>query len=163
MESKLAVRIERARELLKTVRHAALATVNTDGTPHNSPVFAGFGAGTTMYWASAPETQHSQNIIRTGQVFIVLFDSMDKGDGLYLRCSSGLVADDAIEQGLAVFNTSLTRLGRTPIAREHIADKAPQRLYYAQPEQVWVNMPQKDTAGRVLYDARCEIVLADLL
>ena len=32
------VQIELAKKLLQTVRHAAYATVNEDGTPHNSPL-----------------------------------------------------------------------------------------------------------------------------
>jgi predicted pyridoxine 5'-phosphate oxidase superfamily flavin-nucleotide-binding protein len=47
-EQTIRQRIERARELLHTVRHVALATVNEDGSLHNAPVFAGCGDGTTM-------------------------------------------------------------------------------------------------------------------
>ena len=79
----LTARIARAKELLATVRHGVIATVNQDGSPHNSPVFMAFDADHNAYWASNPDAVHSQNIARTGQVFIVIFDSVGAGGGLY--------------------------------------------------------------------------------
>jgi hypothetical protein len=162
MEQTLQDKIERARELLRTVRHAALATVNEDGSPHNSPVFAGFGHGTILHWASSRDALHSRNIERSGQAFVVLFDSMDRGGGSYMQCTAGVLEGRELGDGLAAFNTSLTRLGRSPVSRELFIDNVPQRLYYAQPQKLWVNMSQKDAAGRVLSDARYEISAQDL-
>lgn len=34
LESDLQTRIDRAKELIKTVRHVPIATVNADGSPH---------------------------------------------------------------------------------------------------------------------------------
>ena len=34
--------IIKARELLQTTRHAAMATINVDGTPHNTPFFLSY-------------------------------------------------------------------------------------------------------------------------
>ena len=38
VSSALKLRTEWAKELLGAVRHAAMATVNEDGSPHNTPV-----------------------------------------------------------------------------------------------------------------------------
>lgn len=50
----------------KTI-HGALATVNEDGSPWVVPVHIFYDEG-AVYWLSAEETQHSQNIIRDGRV-----------------------------------------------------------------------------------------------
>lgn len=38
-------RVKRAQELLVTAKHVAIATVNADGSPHNTPVFMAFDDG----------------------------------------------------------------------------------------------------------------------
>jgi hypothetical protein len=47
----LAARIEQAKHLLNDVRFAAMATVNEDGTPHNTPYFFMYDETIThLYW-----------------------------------------------------------------------------------------------------------------
>jgi len=38
-DKQIIYRIERAKWLISNIQHAAIATVNEDGSPHNSPVF----------------------------------------------------------------------------------------------------------------------------
>ncbi|HSX08032.1 MAG TPA: pyridoxamine 5'-phosphate oxidase family protein [Candidatus Saccharimonadales bacterium] len=152
-------RIERAKELLQTVRHVALATVNLDDSPHNSPVFMAFGKGLRGYWASHPDSQHSQNIARSGQVFLVLFDSMGKGGGLYVRARAQQVAEDELEPALAAFNRAKARVqpNLKDLAIKNFTQGSPQRLYMAVPEQIWVNVSEHDAAGHIIRDVRHEI------
>lgn len=70
----LEVKINRAKELIYTSKHIAFATTNVDGSPHNSPMkFVYDEKLEHIYWDSNVETLHSQNILRTGQIFAVLF------------------------------------------------------------------------------------------
>lgn len=67
MNSSSQVQIDRAKELLRTVRHAAMATVNADGTPHNTPFFLILDPELKrVYFGSHPHSVHSQNVVRTG-------------------------------------------------------------------------------------------------
>ncbi|HSX28561.1 MAG TPA: pyridoxamine 5'-phosphate oxidase family protein [Candidatus Saccharimonadales bacterium] len=156
-------RIERAKELLRTVRHAALATVNEDGSPHNSPVFAGFDEQLRMYWASNPESQHSKNIARTGQGFIVLFDSLQKGGGLYLKVAAHVVSDKALAEGVAAFNKARERILRESVVVEDFTHNATQRLYCAEPLTAWVNLAERDPDGKIVRDNRYEIPITAIL
>lgn len=59
----LEIKLNETRELLKIVRHAAMATVNPDGTPHNTPYFFIHDPEfTKLYWGSHIDSQHSKNI-----------------------------------------------------------------------------------------------------
>lgn len=156
----ISLRIERAKELLRTVRHAALATVNEDGSPHNSPVFAGFNDHVQMFWSSHPDTLHSQNIARTGQAYIVVFDSLDKGGGLYINAQVSKVADKDLPAALRDYNRARLRHLREEVPLEAVQGE--QRLYCATPVQLWVNMAQRNDAGQIIKDNRYRITLQDL-
>jgi hypothetical protein len=155
-EKVISPRAERVRELLDTVRHVAIATVNEDGLPHNTPVFAAFDEGLNVYWSSHPESLHSKNIERTGQVFIVVFDSVGKGGGLYIQASAEQLTDSKLDSGLAVFNKARKRLLREQIPREYFLDGSPQRLYRAEPIKIWTNQAERDDQSRVIRDRRVE-------
>lgn len=159
--SELTPRIRRAKELLQTVRHAALATVNVDGSPHNSPVFAGFDDAICMYWSSHPEAQHSQNIARTGQVFIVLFDSLEKGGGLYVQATATSVPEAEMIEKLASYNAARRRLLKEEVPLAAFAD-GEQLLYCAVPQKMWVNMAERNEQGVIIRDHRYQISLQDL-
>lgn len=87
-------RIERARELLMTIHHVPIATVNEDGTPHNSPVFMAFDEELRGYWSSHSLSVHSQNIARDGNAFIVVFDSREGHGGLFMEGTASMITDD---------------------------------------------------------------------
>src|SRR5690242_1131299 len=66
--------IERARELLRSIEHATVATVCADGQPWNTPVFFAHKDG-EIYWSSRDDAQHSENIRANRRAFIVIYDS----------------------------------------------------------------------------------------
>jgi hypothetical protein len=161
MNSTLGERLERVRELLTTVRHVAIATVNDDGSPHNSPVFAAVDDQLRVYWASRTDPQHSRNIARTGQAFIVLFDSIGEGGGLYLKSRVRALEPNEVSEGLITFNATRKRCEKAEVSAEML-NSTSQRLYCAEPEQMWVNLAERDESGCVVRDYRYEISPADL-
>jgi hypothetical protein len=155
-------RVARAKELLGIVRHVAIATVNADGSPHNTPVFSTFGRDLTLYWASGAQAQHSQNITRDSRVFIVLFDSLERGGGLYVQANAEVLEDVAdIEPALAIINANRARWNRPPVtADDYTGD---QRLYRAIFQKAWVNVTERDQEGQVTSETRREVTPHDLL
>ncbi|MDO8452041.1 MAG: pyridoxamine 5'-phosphate oxidase family protein, partial [bacterium] len=86
--------IKQAKEILKKIKYACMATVNKDGTPHNSPlVFLYENNLEYIFWGSHPESQHSQNVLRTGQVFFVAFDSVNGSAGVYIQAIEGQIVE----------------------------------------------------------------------
>jgi hypothetical protein len=162
MEAQLQQRINRAKELLTTVRHGVIATVNPDSSPHNTPVFMAFDEQLNAYWASGPQAEHSQNIARSGQVFIVIFDSVGAGGGLYIRGRAQPLDGKQLQIGLATFNAKRQSLLRETMPMSYFAEGQPQQLYMAHPEQLWINLSRKDDEGRTVQDRRHEIQLSDL-
>src|SRR5258708_32021062 len=103
MDKDLEKSINRAKELLSTARHACMATVNEDGSPHNTPFrFLYDPKLEYIYWGSHPDSMHSLNINRTGKIFVVLYDIKEKG-GLYMKCENAhAVNGDELKKALEV-------------------------------------------------------------
>ncbi|MCX6703816.1 MAG: pyridoxamine 5'-phosphate oxidase family protein [Candidatus Zambryskibacteria bacterium] len=107
------LKMNRAKQLIYTSRHISLATTNVDGSPHNSPVRFFYDEKLeNIYWGSNAEALHSQNILRTGQIFVVLFDRIEFG-GVYIKCEGGHILDGKeLEVGLEITNSSTESLSQ---------------------------------------------------
>lgn len=155
--------IERAKELLKTARHAAMATVNEDGTPHNTPfMFLHDDLLEYIYWGSHPASEHSKNIVRTGQIFVVLYDATERG-GLYMKAHEAHQLEGSeLESALAIHNTvrDSRGLGRLPLG--YYLGDSPQRMWSARITQLWVNGTKRDEDGHIIQDIRTEISSSDV-
>ena len=152
------LKLNRAKELIHTSKHIALATTNTDGSPHNSPVRFFFDEKLEhIYWGSNAEALHSQNILRTGQLFGVLFDRMEVG-GVYMRCEGGHVLDrKELEVGLEITNSSREKEGQQKIAPDYYSAGSVQKMWSAKITNLWINMPVRDEKGFILRDERVEL------
>ena len=158
-------RTERAKWLLTNIKHAAMATVNSDGSPHNTPYF--FMASTDiskLYWGSHPESGHSKNILRTGQLFVVLYEANTSG-GVYIRAVNGRVAEgNELSEALDRHNQLRgERYDKYPLSRDYYEGDSSQRMWVADTEQFWVNGSSKDLSGAIVRDHRYEIKREDLL
>lgn len=157
--------IERARQLLKNNRHAAMATVNADGSPHNTPFFFVYNDNFShIYWGSHPDAVHSQNIVRTGQIFVVLYDSAKpKMGGIYISARNAhALSGDELTTGLAVHNTFRQQEGKQPLEANYYAKGNPQQMYSADPVTCWVLMSENDQQGLRIRDYRQEINITQL-
>ncbi|MFA5004282.1 MAG: pyridoxamine 5'-phosphate oxidase family protein [Candidatus Saccharimonadales bacterium] len=164
MKTELDAHIERARELLKTTRHAAMATVNEDGSPHNTPFrYIVDDTCEHIYWASSPESVHSQNLARTGRAFIVVYEP-GKGGGLYLQAENVHVTEtDELQTGMKIWNAKRAKEHKPPLDSVLFTGDSPQRMYRVDLVKYWVNYSEKDNAGNILKDHRHEITREDLL
>jgi hypothetical protein len=156
--------IDRAKELLKTARHASMATVNDDGTPHNSPFFFLHDENMQkVYWGSHPESQHSKNILRTGQLFVVLYDAIERG-GLYVKAEDGHITEGKeLEVALQTHNEFRKKEGRSTINIGYYTTDSPQRMWSAIVTRLWVNDTRRDEKGNLIEDYRREVSAQDLI
>lgn len=157
-------RIERARELLATVHHAAMATVNEDGSPHNTPYFFMRSADVTkLYWSSNPTSLHSVNVSRVGQIFVVLY-GQDKGGGLYIQANEAHATEgEELEAALEVHNAERAKAGKEPLGISYYAEFENQRMYQASVQRLWINAAERDADGKIIRDVRHQITPQDLI
>jgi hypothetical protein len=156
----------KVRELLNMVRHIALATVNTDGSPHNTPLFFIYNSDySKMYWGSHPNSLHSKNIERTGQGYAVVYDSKVTGQGgLYLILKNAHeVTKVELPEALKVHNDTRKRWGKDPLALEYYKQPNPQRMYVADITKIETYAFIQDAEGLVVEETRVETTAEDLL
>ena len=142
-----------------------MATVNQDGSPHNSPlVFLHDKAFTHVYWGSHPDSQHSKNILRTGQLFVVIYDSFEAKPGLYIRAENGhIVEGDELQTALAIHNVIRKHIGKKEITLSYYMGSSPQRMWSANITNMWINGVERDNNGFMVRDFKIEIKRDDLI
>jgi nitroimidazol reductase NimA-like FMN-containing flavoprotein (pyridoxamine 5'-phosphate oxidase superfamily) len=114
--------LKKVRKLLQTAQFAAMATVNEDGTPHNTPLFFMYDDNFShIYWGSNQHARHSHNVERTGQAYFVLYDSSIYGNGgLYVATGEAHRLEGAeLDEGLAVHNAMRAKHDHKPLQREY--------------------------------------------
>ena len=95
-----------ARTIIDANRYMTLATADALGQPWASPVFYATADYAEFYWASAPESTHSNNLAQRPQVSIVIFDSTvpeGTGQAVYLSATAEQVHDGDLDRALAVY------------------------------------------------------------
>jgi uncharacterized protein YhbP (UPF0306 family) len=125
------------RELIDTTYYLTLATADSSGTPHASPVyFAPHGYG-EFYWISSPNVTHSINIHGRPQVSITIFDSTQtpgSGRGIYFTATAAPVPPAELDAGITIYNSRFPNPSdhslRT-VTRSALEAPAPYRLYRA--------------------------------
>lgn len=110
-----------------------------------------------IYWGSNIEALHSQNILRTGQIFAVLFDRIEFG-GVYIKCEGGNILDGKeLEVGLEIANSSRVKEGEQKITSDYYSAGSVQKMWSAKITNLWINMPVRDENGFILRDERVEL------
>ena len=161
-EKAIAQRLVRARQLLAEIHHVAIATVNEDGSPHNSPVFMAFDNQLRGFWASNQDSQHSRNIVRDGQVFLVIFDGRQGHGGLYIAARARPLEGNDIQHGYDCLK-QLKGKSYGDIGDANLfAGANPQRIYQAEPLHFWINASERNEQGMIIRDKRIEISLEQL-
>lgn len=156
MNDQLITRLERAQSLVRSVANAAMATVNADGSPHNTPLFIAFSPNLhTLYWSSNPTALHSQNLTLDPRAYFVLFEP-NAGGGLYIPVSEVHVATgDDLAVGLTAYNAArLTNGKQQPLLTPAFSPPNVQRLYQATVESFSVNLSERDQQGKIIRDYR---------
>jgi hypothetical protein len=164
MQKSLEEQIARANVLLAVCKHAAMATVNEDGSPHNTPfMFMRDKDLKHVFWGSHPDSVHSQNILRTGQLFIVLYEADERG-GLFIQAEQGHITHgDELTLALAIHNQLRLDRGQDTLSLEYYSGDSPQRMWSADITRLWVNGTLRGGDGHIVRDMRTEISAQDVL
>jgi len=158
-------RIEQAIRVVESTRIASLSTVSPGSKPHNSPVFLAFDANFNGVWSSRPDSQHSQNIARTNEAFIAIYDSSgEQGAGLYIEAEIQMLLPENPDFALAleVFKEAKMLCGAPEPRANDFTRPGGQRLYLAVPTMLWVNSVVKDGHGKIIGDERFRVTIAAL-
>jgi hypothetical protein len=145
-------------EVLENSRYAVFATVNSDGSPHNSPLF--FIPSSSLrkiYMGTHPESLHAKNIRRTGEAFAVVFGPTSVGGrGLYLTIQNFHEATNDIElsEALSVHNKRRVKFDKDPLPIRYYQAPNPQRMYVGDIIEITANGVERDDEGRIIQDVR---------
>lgn len=127
-----------AAQILSSNRYCTLSTVNSDGTPHGSPLFY-VNDAEFIYWWSQIDSQHSQNILHSNKVYITIFDSQaseEEAKGLYIQSTAGEVPIHKSEEVLKLYNAKAESFN---LSKEDVINDSPSRLYQAAINKIWTN------------------------
>ena len=156
--------IQKARDLLKTIRHAAMATVNNDGSPHNTPIFFMYNPEfTKIYWGSHEEALHSQNIRRTGKLFVTIFDSKLPGQGgIYITADNAHeLSELSLNKALDIHNSFRKKYKKEPLTISYY-QSGEQCMYSADIKKIEIYTAERDEDGRIRREKRLPVA-ADYL
>lgn len=157
--------IEKLKVTLNKIHYVSMATVNDDGSPHNSPmVFLYDKNFEYIYWGSHPDSQHSKNILRTGEVFFAAFDAVAQNSGIYIKTIDGEIVEEAdLDTALAVHNHFRNSMGKDSLEKAYYSKDNPQKMWRAKVVKVWINDFERGADGRLIRDYKIEIDSKELL
>ncbi len=142
-----------AKDILKTTRYAAIATVTQEGKAWNTPVAHDIDENYNIYWYSDKENQHSINIRNNPSVFIVIYDSTapdGEGEGVYIEATAEeFTTEEEVNKALRINSHN------TEDAKEFLGENI-RRCYKATPQKMWVNEAE-EKEGVFLRDYRVEV------
>jgi len=155
---------KRSSEIIKQILYITIASVTKDGKPWNTPVYSAFDEELNFYWFSDKNSQHSNNVRDTKNVFLVIYDSTvpeGTGEGVYIQAEVLELNEET--EVLGALNVLDTRVGK---AKERdfasYSGDAVLRGYKAIPKRAWMNDDDKDAQGNYIRDIRVELPLDKL-
>jgi hypothetical protein len=156
--------IRSIKQTLSNVKYVSMATVNEDGSPHDSPVVFLYDKNFNyIYWGSHPESQHSKNILRTKRIFFVAYDSVEGSMGVYVKAEEGeITRGKNLTVALNVHNHFRNKWGKDSLSLGYYGENKPQKMWRAKVAKVWVNAYERGEDNRLVRDFKIEIDLNKL-
>ena len=153
------------KELLKFIRHIALATVNEDGSPHNTPLFFAIDDKfENLIFVSRVSSLHSRNLLRTREAFATIFDSNEFHGGIYLKLENARIAGgDEFKNCLKVFENKCKELDNSVLPLNFYLIDDGYRLFVLDINKVEVYGSVEDEKGKLIKEQRREIDRKELL
>lgn len=148
----------KAKKIIAEILYVTIATVDSNGHPWNTPVYAAYDEHYNFYWASWTESVHSRNIRQNPNVCLVIYNSTvpeGTGEGVYVTATAcALTEPPLVERALCHYYGRIDKL--SPDVSRFLGD-SPRRIYKAVSQQFWVN-GYRDIRGMQV-DTRVEVTL----
>jgi hypothetical protein len=156
--------IDWSRQILRTVRNVAFATVNANLTPHQTVLANGFVSGQDLqfYWWSFPTDIHSENVRRTGIAEIAVYRSDSPQNSLRLIVQARELDPSSTPEALAILNTTRRRHGIDERLEDEFVGPHPKRLYLATPYDISVPV-RRLSGGQHTGDTHAQLPMTVLL
>ena len=153
------------KELLAKVRHVALATVNEDGTPHNSPLFFAFDKEMSqLYFVSRAESLHTKNFVRTGKAFAVIYDSNEFHGGIYLTIENGRrLLGEELHKAHKIYSARCNEFGIDVLPDDFHLQEGGYNLYVGDIVKIEVYGAVEDAEGKLVKETRRQVSAKELL
>ncbi|MDE1856370.1 MAG: pyridoxamine 5'-phosphate oxidase family protein [Candidatus Micrarchaeota archaeon] len=149
--------VRKAKETIRKILYITIAT-SSSSRPWNSPVYSAFDKNFNFYWASWKDNQHSKNIRKNANAFVVIYDSRaaeGTGFGVYMSGRAyQLEREDNEDIGIGA-KLLAVRKGGKPRRIDEYLNSYPRRMYKFVPKRVWVNSDGKVNGNYV--DTRTDI------
>ena len=144
-------------KILDEIEYVTVATVSSDGQPWNTPVY--FAAdGNILYWSSHPDSVHSKNIVSNGKACLTIYNSKaSEGDGVGVYIQAVVRQLDDKQEVAGALALLGNRRGRPYKYIEKFVGNGPQRIYKAEPLNIWINDAHQDSDGDFIEDFRVEV------
>ncbi len=147
------------RGIVDRVAYLVLATSDPDGRARTSPVYFSHDGYRDLYWVSAPDSQHSRNIVRDPRVAGVIFDSsVPPGSGASAAYVTGMarqVPDFELEKRCPLAFRRLIGTARA-FGPEELRGEATLRLYVMDVEVWEAHLPGVDPEDEAAPETRVE-------
>ncbi|MDZ8183758.1 MAG: pyridoxamine 5'-phosphate oxidase family protein [Nostoc sp. ChiSLP02] len=155
--------IAKAFRLLESNIYCTVSTCSFDGYPWVSPLFFAYDDRCNIYWSSAIESKHSQNLYSNdGKVAIAIFNSHRSegtAEGLYFSGTASELKPEDTEKILKLLlNRAQRKHNRT--VDDYLND-SPRRIYQFQPQEAWVT-GERLPVDNQLIDTKIQICLQSL-
>ena len=156
--------IATAHTIIERIPYCTLSTCSPDGIPWVSPLFFVYDETWNVYWSSAIESKHSQNLYANhGRAAIAIYDSTvgeGSGKGLYFSGTATEVAPDLVASLMKrLFDRAGKYPNRTP---QDYLDTSPRRFYGFQPQEAWIT-GERLPMGNQLIDTKIRLNLSTLI
>ena len=130
--------------IVRASSYMTLATADPTGLPWASPVWFASSDCRQFFWASSPQTRHSQNLAARPELAISIFDSSQppySGQGVYVSAIGEAVPESEIDAGLEVYSGVSQERGLPEWDRFEVMPPAKHRLYRASTIERFVLAP----------------------
>lgn len=124
---------EKAKREIKANPFMTLAT-SSGNQPWNTPVYCAFDKNYNFFWNSYPGSQHSRNIMENGKAFVVIYNRLEVGFGVYMQgTAERLIYEKDIKNALELL---WKRKGENYTDVKAFTGSVPYRFV---PKRFWVN------------------------
>jgi len=155
-------KFRQAEKILSENIYCCIATTSKAGSPWNTPVFYSYDQKLNLYWASAIDSMHSQNLKENPSAFIVIYNSSAAprtATALYLQGQVNTVADHHLDE---IVQRHFKRVNEDSLfTGDYYRDSSPERLYQFNTQKAWI-LGKPMNKERHSIDTRKELCINEL-